>query len=254
MRPTIVDRLSSALADCTLQAGTQQPPPGDSEPPPSVTSRHRLQSAIASSLHAIAGSPGTKPDMSPALAPLVALLSPGAAGANRRTAGIAAGALFRLAQHPPFKAHLRDATELPSHLSALGKAPSPPLEPAVAGTIAALAQTLQGSFLVSPASMVPGRSLRETGGRRASGPGPKPEPPHGPGGSTSLRPPLSQAPSEGETSADSERAEAAEDLTAVLEAFDAKLALRRAGPSDTPGGSSSSSCFFFYERSGKKRG
>ena len=99
-RPAIVRRLADLLWDAPAAGGA-------------TTVTWRRYDCTAA-LYAIAGHPGARPDLAPALAPLIDLLRPEAAAAHRATAGLAAGALFRLAVHFPFQVSEACLLELPA--------------------------------------------------------------------------------------------------------------------------------------------
>ena len=173
MRPGIVAKLAAALpAPAAAAAAADSPPPpaaassaaaaASSAPgslsvlrlttpataPASVAasaaSSTSQQTSAAVALYTLAGRPGTKADMQPALLPLVDVVA--SWPSNLHGAGIACGALLRLSTHPPFKTALR-ATTLPGLLAELV---TKPLEPWAASTAAALAQSLSGAGTADP--------------------------------------------------------------------------------------------------------
>ena len=177
LRPSLVERLAQLLEQCSAaslapapkEALSREPAPGNSCEQPSLLApvsirktaggqAGMLRAACASALFDIAGCPGARPDMGPALLPLVALMSPAAAAESRSTTGVAAAALFGLAAHPAFLAILRES-ELPGFLEVLRSSPEP-LDATAASTVAALMQSLAGGGLVG--SQYGG--LKSTGG------------------------------------------------------------------------------------------
>ena len=67
-----------------------------------VSPAHLLHDC-ATILFTISGHPASRQDMAPSLGPLIGLLQPRAAAANRATAGLAAATLFRLCAHTPYQ-------------------------------------------------------------------------------------------------------------------------------------------------------
>ena len=155
-RPFLVARLVQLLEKCLAASHVPAPLGSEAFSPESVLDREpdavvaggqavMLRSACTSALFDIAGCPGAKPDMGPALCPLVALMSPSVvAAAFGADIALAASALYRLSAHPPFLAELR-ASKLPGFLEALHSGLV--LGPHVASAVAALQQSLSGGGL-----------------------------------------------------------------------------------------------------------
>ena len=138
LRPALVARLvaclassspsssSPSLSDPASVSGPVSAAEGNSTSPPLVDSspaqaqshaqgRQRILVSAVVALYAVAGCPGGKPDLAPSVAPLISLLSPASVASCPRASGLAAGALFRLSTHLPFRAIMK-ASELPSFL------------------------------------------------------------------------------------------------------------------------------------------
>ena len=76
-------------------------------PSPSADVRAVSAEYAVVGVYNLAGRPGTKPDMEPVLEPLLQLIRNHSEQGRERVLAVAAGALLRLAMHPPFRAWLQ---------------------------------------------------------------------------------------------------------------------------------------------------